>query len=261
MDTLPHEPAEPFDFTLDRKAEVPIGVQLVWAVRTRIGDGRLAPGSRLPALRDVADSLQLNANTVRTAYSRLERDGLVESRQGSGTFVCDSRQETAALAIARLAAAEALQSGVDPREVAAALYSAPTQRAPDDGADVARRRELKTQISALSRMLDDLRAEHPSIVRLTRSADAGPPALPRLPSAVELEATRLELLRKLSAAQAAVDGLELESDQHARDGATQKRAASKPARKRSAASASGQAAGKRAPTKPPRTRPSAATSC
>lgn len=77
------------DLVLDRDAEVPIGVQLAWALRTRIRDGRFTPGQRLPALRDLAEALGINANTVRAVYQRLENEGIIDSQQGSGTFVAD----------------------------------------------------------------------------------------------------------------------------------------------------------------------------
>ena len=75
------------DLTIDRRAEVPIGVQLAWALRARIDDGRLATGQRLPGLRDLAQALKINANTVRAVYQRLEHEGMIESQQGSGTYV------------------------------------------------------------------------------------------------------------------------------------------------------------------------------
>src|SRR5271154_6234579 len=76
-----------FDVTIDRDAEVPIGVQLAWALRTRIRDGRFTPSQRLPGLRDLAEAIGVNVNTVRAVYQRLEHEGLIDSQQGSGTFV------------------------------------------------------------------------------------------------------------------------------------------------------------------------------
>jgi len=63
---------------IDREAEVPIGVQLVWALRSRIGGGGLQAGQRLPGLRDAAEALGVNINTVRSVYQRLEREGLID---------------------------------------------------------------------------------------------------------------------------------------------------------------------------------------
>ena len=45
-----------FDLAVDRDAEVPIGVQLAWALRARIRDGRFEPGQRLPGLRELAEA-------------------------------------------------------------------------------------------------------------------------------------------------------------------------------------------------------------
>src|ERR1700735_1832624 len=93
---------------IDRRADVPIGVQLAWALRTCIGDGRFTPGQRLPGLREVAEELGVNVNTVRTVYQRLEQEGLIDSQQGSGTFVAPTpRQPSAVGTIAANAAREA----------------------------------------------------------------------------------------------------------------------------------------------------------
>ncbi len=108
----------------DRDAEVPIGVQLAWALQ--ISDRRWAPraGQRLPGLRELAEAVGVNVNTVRAVYQRLEQEGLIDSRQGTGTFVAATPSD-APLGGRRSppsAAREALETGVDPREVAAALY-------------------------------------------------------------------------------------------------------------------------------------------
>ena len=196
------------DLVVDRDADVPIGVQLAWALRARIGDGTLAPGQRLPGLRDLAEALGVNANTVRAVYQRLEHDGIVDSQQGSGTFVTATPPASAAVGtIAAQAAREARDTGVDPRAVAAALYvgreSSPT-RSPAD-APAARRRQLRTQIAALERTLGELEARHPALApplatRPTRSS-------PRLLDVVELEEVQAQLLSRLAALRTAVDGL------------------------------------------------------
>ncbi len=83
------------------------------------------PGQRLPGLRELAEMLGINANTARAVYQRLEQEGLIDSRQGTGTFVARIAQEPSAVGqIAADAAQEARRTGVDPREVAAALYVA-----------------------------------------------------------------------------------------------------------------------------------------
>src|ERR1700704_3201719 len=91
LDNAPAKAGTGFDgIAVDRNADVPIGVQLAWALRTRIGDGDFVPGQRLPGMRDLAEAIGVNLNTVRAVYQRLEQEGLIESQQGSGTFVAPS---------------------------------------------------------------------------------------------------------------------------------------------------------------------------
>src|SRR5580704_4960727 len=149
------------DISVDRDAEIPIGVQLAWALRSRIRDGRFQPGQRLPGLREVAEATGVNVNTARTVYQRLEQEGLIDSQQGSGTFVAAVPQQLSTVtAIAAGAAREAHDTGVDPREVAAALYVSPaaTRQPGDDEAE--RRRALRGQIASLERTLGEIEAKH-----------------------------------------------------------------------------------------------------
>lgn len=72
---------------VDRETGIPIGTQLAWALSERIASGGLRPGDQLPSVRELAAEAGVNVNTVRAVYARLERDGLVRSEQGRGTFV------------------------------------------------------------------------------------------------------------------------------------------------------------------------------
>jgi GntR family transcriptional regulator len=74
-------------FHLSTRSNVPPYVQLVEQVRQALLNGTLQPGDRLPTVKDVVGSLAINPNTVLKAYRDLEREGLVEGRQGVGTFV------------------------------------------------------------------------------------------------------------------------------------------------------------------------------
>jgi DNA-binding transcriptional regulator YhcF (GntR family) len=200
--------SDSLDLALDRRAEVPIGVQLAWALRARIRDGRFEPGQRLPGLRDLAQALGVNANTVRAVYQRLEHEGIIESQQGSGTFVAPTPQKPSTVgAIAASAAREARQTGVDPRDVAAALYVAPEPPAQlaDAATDQAahRRRQLRTQITVLDQALAEIEAEHPDLV--SSPADTGRRTGPRLLDTEELEHVRAGLVRRLAAAQTTLD--------------------------------------------------------
>ena len=79
---------------VDRETGVPIGTQLAWALSERISDGTLGVGDKLPSVRELAAEAGVNVNTARAVYARLEREGLIRSEQGRGTFVT-SRDEPA----------------------------------------------------------------------------------------------------------------------------------------------------------------------
>jgi DNA-binding transcriptional regulator YhcF (GntR family) len=203
---MPEPPTPPLELgiAIDRRADVPIGVQLAWALRTRIGDGRFKPGQRLPGLREVAEEIGVNVNTVRTVYQRLEQEGLIDSQQGSGTFVGPTpRRPSAVGTIAANAAREAHATGVDPREVAAALYVSPESPPQPDDEALERRRLLRTQIAALERALGEIEAEHPGVAPAVKQGGFG--IGPALLDAEELERVRTLLVRRLSAVQAAID--------------------------------------------------------
>lgn len=201
------------DIAVDRDAEIPIGVQLAWALRTRIRDGIFKPNDRLPGLREVAEATGVNVNTIRSVYQRLEQEGLIDSQQGSGTFVASTpRRASAVSTIAADAAREARETGVDPREVAAALYVSPGFTPPPADEAAERRRLLRGQIAALERTLVELEAKHPGVAPPAAHAhkDTGPALL----DAAALEQVRATLLRRLATVQAAIDGL---GTQEARD--------------------------------------------
>ncbi len=194
------------DIAIDRRAEVPIGVQLAWALRARIRDGRLAPQQRLPGLRDLAEALGINPNTVRAVYQRLAQQQLIDTQQGSGTFVAATPPQPSAVDnIAARAAREADKHGVDPRDVAAALYVVPQPSADPASASIRRRRQLRQQIAALEQMLAELESAHPGILPPPAAPARVRPTGPRLLDVDELEHAQSRLLRRLAAVQAAID--------------------------------------------------------
>ena len=75
------------EFRIDKASGLPAYLQLARQVREALRLGWLKPGDRLPTVRDVVTTSGVNANTVLKAYRELERAGLLEARQGSGTFV------------------------------------------------------------------------------------------------------------------------------------------------------------------------------
>jgi GntR family transcriptional regulator len=80
-------------FHLDARSGVPTYLQLIQQVRQAVRLGVLAPGDRLPTVKEVVADLAINPNTVLKAYRELDLEGLVEGRRGVGTFVSDSSPE------------------------------------------------------------------------------------------------------------------------------------------------------------------------
>jgi GntR family transcriptional regulator len=73
--------------SIDTRDRTPIYAQLDRGLRAAIVTGRLRPGDQLPTVRQLAVDLQVNANTVARVYAELERDGVLETRRGVGSFV------------------------------------------------------------------------------------------------------------------------------------------------------------------------------
>lgn len=76
-------------FRLDPRSGVPPYRQLVDQVRQAILVGMLRAGDQLPPVREVVTQITINPNTVHRAYRDLEEEGLVEGRQGKGTFIAE----------------------------------------------------------------------------------------------------------------------------------------------------------------------------
>ncbi|CAI8777726.1 GntR family transcriptional regulator / MocR family aminotransferase [Pseudomonas sp. IT-P258] len=82
----------PAGIELDRRQG--LSRQLYQALRTRVLDGRLASGTRLPASRDLAAALAISRNSVVRAYDQLYAEGFIEGRVGDGTYVAQLPQAT-----------------------------------------------------------------------------------------------------------------------------------------------------------------------
>ncbi len=85
-------------FVVDSTSPTPIYAQLDRSIRASIATGELEPGAQLPTVRQLAVDLSVNANTVAKVYTQLERDGILETRRGVGTFVRESPSPQAARA-------------------------------------------------------------------------------------------------------------------------------------------------------------------
>ena len=75
---------------IDLNPRLPIYLQIASGIRAALVDGRLGPGDRLPAGRELAQALDVNLDTVQRAYRLLADEGLVTARVGRGTRVVDN---------------------------------------------------------------------------------------------------------------------------------------------------------------------------
>lgn len=82
-------------FLLDYSSGMPIYRQIIDQIRFGIASGQLKPGEQLPTVRALAVELKVNLNTVSKAYKELEIKNILETQQGSGTFI--SKVETVVL--------------------------------------------------------------------------------------------------------------------------------------------------------------------
>jgi GntR family transcriptional regulator len=83
----------PVQFSIDLHSGVPVYRQLIDQVRGGIAAGSLSPGDQLPTVRQLAVDLEINPNTVMRAYRELELGGLLETHQGTGTFIANKKLE------------------------------------------------------------------------------------------------------------------------------------------------------------------------
>jgi DNA-binding transcriptional regulator YhcF (GntR family) len=195
-----------------RSDDLPVGTNLSWRLQVLIHSGRLAPKQRLPGVREFAAGAGVNVNTARSVYRRLEDNGLAVSQQGLGTFVAPYVTIAPTLdQFAAQVAAEAIAQGIDPRELARALYAGSSPRDPfSETLDEQLTRKPRTAEeersarAALRGQIARLEAKLAPYVEAMGSGkgSSSPTAQPRLASIDELEATRDELMARLKQAQA-----------------------------------------------------------
>jgi GntR family transcriptional regulator len=117
------------NFHVDRSSSVPAYAQLVRQVREGLRIGTLQPGDQLPTVRSVVTSCTVNPTTVLKAYRELELSGLVEARQGAGTFVSGTLGHADPHVMARLRSSlarwlgQAREAGLEDEDVQALLAS------------------------------------------------------------------------------------------------------------------------------------------
>lgn len=76
---------------------LPIYTQIMHFIKTEIAAGKLSGGDKLPSVRDFAKEVKVNPNTIQRSYQELERDGLVFTQRGMGTFVTEDQEQIKAL--------------------------------------------------------------------------------------------------------------------------------------------------------------------
>jgi len=82
--------------SIDAKSALPIYRQITDQIRWRVAAGVFAPGDKLPSVRELAAQLLVNPNTIAKVYRDLERDGLLETRRGDGTYISNEAVALAA---------------------------------------------------------------------------------------------------------------------------------------------------------------------
>lgn len=73
--------------SIDERLPEPVFLQLSTQIREAVRSGELKPDTPLPSIRQLAADLQINPNTVAKAYRLLERDAVIETRGGKGSFI------------------------------------------------------------------------------------------------------------------------------------------------------------------------------
>jgi len=117
------------EFHLDAHSGVPSYLQLVQQVKHALRLGLLEVGDQLPTVREVVAQIAINPNTVLKAYRDLEREGLIVSRPGQGTFVQRTLASTSLASHAALRRSlvrwlqSAAEAGLDEESVLALFMS------------------------------------------------------------------------------------------------------------------------------------------
>src|ERR1700733_5564503 len=84
-------------FTLQPSSGVPIYLQLIQQVRRMVASGQLAPGTKLPSVREVATEYTVNPTTISKAYSLLENEGLLQRNRGKPMTIAAGRRASGSL--------------------------------------------------------------------------------------------------------------------------------------------------------------------
>lgn len=86
----------PAILTIDARSGVPIYLQIIDQVKRSVALGVLEPGEQLPTVKQLSADLTINPNTVARAYRELERDGVIDTSPGRGSFIAGDGTASAA---------------------------------------------------------------------------------------------------------------------------------------------------------------------
>jgi len=111
--------------TIDPDSSVPIYVQIEDTIHSLIAAGQLRPGEQLPTIRELAADIRVNLNTVARAYLELDREGVISTQRGKGTFVTgvpdkeqiERKRQRLLHSIIETTLEEALNLGYSPAEI------------------------------------------------------------------------------------------------------------------------------------------------
>ena len=113
-------------FTLNYRDPRPIYEQVKQGLKQMLLDGTIAPGGRLPSVRELAAGLAINPNTIQRAYRELEAEGVVFSVPGKGSFASDDLSPQKAAIEALFTELDGIvrklqEAGMDTAEIAARI--------------------------------------------------------------------------------------------------------------------------------------------
>jgi len=77
--------------------KIPIYLQIMKAIKQEIATANLKAGDKLPSVREMAEILKVNPNTVQRAYQELEREQITYTQRGMGTFITNDVQKLKSL--------------------------------------------------------------------------------------------------------------------------------------------------------------------
>jgi GntR family transcriptional regulator len=87
--------------TIDSRSPVPIFEQIKSGLRGLVARGLLKPGDQVPAIRNLAETILVNPNTIARAYRELTLEGFLEPRRGEGNFIASGAEDCSSNGLSR----------------------------------------------------------------------------------------------------------------------------------------------------------------